>query len=56
MRVPIMTAMTALSYRSDLRMGVRYVLHLLTMLAIGACALWGAMDLFVRGTGINWPI
>ena len=37
-------------------MSVRYILYLLLILAIGACALWGAMDLLVRGTGINWPI
>jgi len=26
------------------------------MIAIGACALWGAIDLLARVTGIDWPI
>jgi len=32
------------------------VLYLLLIIAIGACALWGAMDLLARVTGIDWPI
>jgi hypothetical protein len=51
-----MTVMTVLDCRSDSRVGARYVLCLLMILVIGACALWGAMDLVVRGTGIDWPI
>jgi hypothetical protein len=35
---------------------MRSVLRLLITIAIGACALWGAMDLLVRFTGINWPL
>ena len=32
------------------------VLYLLLIIAIGACALWGVMDLLARVTGIDWPI
>ena len=48
--------MTLLCRRSDSSLGGRYVLWLVLILAIGAYALWGAMDLLVRGTGIDWPI
>lgn len=48
--------MSTLDCRSYSMPGTRYVLYLLMILAIGACALWGAMDLLVRITGIDWPI
>jgi hypothetical protein len=52
--VIIMTVMILLYRRADSGPGARYVLWLLLILAIGSYALWAAMDLFVRSTGINW--
>lgn len=34
----------------------RDILRLLITIAIGAFALWGAMDLLARCTGIDWPL
>ena len=35
---------------------VRDTLRLLVAIVIGACALWGAMDLLARCTGTDWPL
>jgi len=42
--------------RSACRRGLHPVLALLLIIAISACALWGAMDLLVRVTEIDWPV
>jgi hypothetical protein len=51
-----MTAMRQPRRRSAGRRSTHPALALFLIVAIGACALWGAMDLLVRVTGIDWPI
>jgi len=48
--------MTAMSHPCRRLGSTHPVLGLLLTIAISACALWGAMDVLVRVTGIAWPI
>lgn len=53
---PYLIATTRPSGQCSHGSAVRDTLRLLVAIVIGACTLWGAMDLLSRCTGTDWPL